>query len=129
MQAALALVLSVAVFGSAVQAGRIYYYCTAMDSVMLHACCGQHADRQAQGAQIVAPACCQSRSPASLEAFTPSPRADHELVGQALPAPLLAAVLGVALPQPFVHQAPRTWAVPLGLEKLRVHARMMVFQV
>ena len=142
LQAAVALVLATVMFSGTVQAGRMYWYCTAMGSTLTHACCADRTHRAhlagaekqaAHGAELVAPECCQPRSVASLDACTPSTpstptlRGAHELLGQ--PVLALPVAAGVVAPtwRSWVPDAPSR--VHIGPVKLRVHARLMIFQV
>src|SRR5882672_7244798 len=75
---ALALLLAVAVFSGAAQAGQRYVYCLAMREVMSHACCeGRESSftTNTQTLAAVAPECCQARSMPALGVWTQAARA------------------------------------------------------
>ena len=121
---ALALVVATAIFASSVQAGRLYVYCSAMQTVMSHACCTKlHRDSAVRAA--IANPCCEPRSTTSLAAFVPGAR---DL--QVSAPPLATATLTA---QPFATNARQSHWVRPSLHgpppRLRVHVLVMVFQV
>lgn len=135
-RALLALWVAIAVLAGATQAGRTHWYCPAMQSVMTHACCRggvtdlssrAQASHAVNTAAWVAPKCCQTRSMASFDACTTTTHAaeSSEPARGAVALPIrVIRVVGTCLGTSL-----RTAAASMraGPEKLRLHARLMVF--
>lgn len=125
-----ALLLALVVLADAALAGRGYVYCTAMQSVMDHACCAKHAGAAESSSPVVAALprdCCQARSHSSLGLWTTQSSRNLEL-----PPPLVAIVPRAAL----VHSARELAAnryearrMHTGPPPSRALALRMVFQI
>lgn len=125
-----ALLLALVVLGDAALAGRGYVYCTAMETVMDHACCAKHAGVLENAGPVVAlrpRECCQVRSNASLGLWTtPGPR------NVELPPPLVATVPRPAIDYSASEVAAGSHQVRLmytGPPPSRALALLMVFQI
>jgi hypothetical protein len=124
--------VAAAVLAGASQAGHTYVFCRAMQAVMPHACCPTRAgvapETEAPALAAVASDCCQAKSAATLGSWTPTARSSElaapALVAMALPSPRDPFVTSRTADLPRHSAAMRT-----GPPKLRMHVRLMVFQV